>query len=525
VTGAAAATINRLPVLLIPGDVFASRRNDPVLQQLEVSSAGDLSVNDALRPVSRYFDRITRPEQIVPGALAAMRILVSPAETGAVTLAFPQDVQTEAFDCPEEFLEKRVWRIERRQPERASLERAVALIRSAKRPLIVAGGGVIYSGATDALRRFVEMTGIPECETQAGKGSLPFDHPLALGAVGATGTRAANEIARGADVVIGIGTRWTDFTTASRTAFQHEGARFVSVNVAELDALKLGGIPVLADARAALEQLCEVGPVAADAYRAEARRLHEQWDAEVTRLYALGNAPLPARSEIIGVVNEAAGERGVVVCAAGAMPGELHRLWRARERKQYHVEYGYSTMGYEIAGGLGVKLAAPDRDVFVLVGDGSYLMMNSEIVTSIQEDAALVIVVVDDHGFASIGGLSRSLGLDGFGTRYAARREGSIGLDADRSLEPLAIDLAAHARGLGANAVRANGVAELRSALRDAQKADRTSVIVVEADRRAAAPSDEAWWDVPVPEVSEESAVRDARAAYEKARAKQRWNV
>ena len=526
VTGAAAATINRLPVLLVPGDVFASRRSDPVLQELELPSAGDVTVNDALRPVSRYFDRITRPEQVVPAALAAMRVLTSPADTGAVTLAFPQDVQTEAFDVPQEFLEKRVWHVERRLPDLGALARAMAAIRAAKRPLVVAGGGVIYSGATEMLQRFVDATGIPECETQAGKGALPFDHPLALGAVGVTGTLAANRMARDADVVIGIGTRWSDFTTASRTAFQREGVRFVNVNVAEIDAVKLGGVQVLADARVALERLCALGPVAEDAYRAEARRLHDEWDREVTRLYALGGAPLPARSEVIGAVNEAAGERGIVVCAAGAMPGELHTLWRARHPKQYHVEYGYSTMGYEIAGGLGVKLAAPDREVFVLVGDGSYLMMNSEIATSVQEGHKLVIVVVDDHGFASIGALSRSLGLDGFGTRYAARRDGSIGFDADgKRLAPLDIDLAASARSLGASAVRVNGIGELRTALREAQSADGTSVIVIEADRYAAVPSYDSWWEVAVPEVSDQDGVRQARKAYEDDRQRQRWHV
>jgi 3D-(3,5/4)-trihydroxycyclohexane-1,2-dione acylhydrolase (decyclizing) len=522
VTGAAAATINRLPVLLIPGDVFASRRSDPVLQQLEVPWAGDVSVNDALRPVSRYFDRITRPEQVVPAALAAMRVLVSPADTGAVTLAFPQDAQAEAVDVPAEFLEKRVWRFERRQPDAEGVERAVALMKSAKRPLLVAGGGVIYSGATEMLRRFVETTGIPECETQAGKGALRYDHPLALGAVGVTGTSAANRIARDADLVIGVGTRWSDFTTASRTAFQREGVRIVNVNVAEMDALKLGAVAVVADARVAFERLCAAGPVTDEAYRAEARRLHDEWDREVARLYALGNAPLPARSEIIGAVNEAAGDRGVVVCAAGAMPGELHKLWRARDPKQYHVEYGYSTMGYEIAGGLGVKLAAPDRDVFVLVGDGSYLMMNGEIATSVQEGHKIVIVVVDDHGFASIGGLSRALGLDGFGTLYRARRNGSIGLDRDAAGVALPLDFVANARSLGASAVRAHTVAELRSALADARTADRTSVIVIEADRYAAVPSYDAWWDVAVAEVSESEGVRAARKEYEEARRRQR---
>jgi len=526
VTGAAAATINRLPVLLLPGDVFASRRSDPALQQLETPSSGDVSVNEALRPVSRYFDRITRPEQVVPAALAAMRVLTSPADTGAVTLAFPQDVQTEAFDVPAAFLEKRVWHVERRPPDAGAVERALTVIRGAKRPLVVAGGGVIYSGATEALERFVDLTGIPECETQAGKGALPYDHPLALGAVGVTGTLAANTVTRDADVVIGIGTRWTDFTTASRSAFQHPGVRFVNVNVAEMDAGKLGAVAVVADARAALEQLCGIGSIATGAYRAEAERLHDEWDREVTRLYALGHAPLPARSEIIGAVNEAAGDRGIVVCAAGAMPGELHTLWRARHPKQYQVEYGYSTMGYEIAGGLGVKLAAPDGEVFVLVGDGSYLMMNSEIATSVQEGHKLVIVVVDDHGFASIGGLSRSLGLDGFGTRYGIRRAGSIGADSDATPpDALPIDLVANAKSLGADAVRARTIEDLRAALRDAQLSDRTTVIVIEADRYVSVPSYDAWWDVPVAEVSEQDSVRRARASYEEARRRQRTHL
>lgn len=525
VTGAAAATIDRLPVLLLPGDTFASRRAEPVLQQLEVPWAGDVSVNDALRPVSRYFDRITRPEQVVPAVLAAMRVLTSPADTGAVTLAFPQDVQTEAFDVPADFLAKRVWHVERRPPDPGALARAMAIIRAAKRPLLVAGGGVIYSGATEALRRFVEATGIPECETQAGKGALAYDHPQALGAIGATGTLAANRVARDADVVIGVGTRWSDFTTASRTAFQRDGVRIVTVNVAEVDAGKLGATAVVADARLALEQLRAVGRVATDTYVAEARRLHDEWDREVSRLYALGNAPLPARSEIIGAVNDAAGESGVVVCAAGALPGELHALWRARNPKQYHVEYGYSTMGYEIAGGLGVKLAAPDRDVFVLVGDGSYLMMSGEIATSIQERRALVIVVVDDHGFASIGALSRSLGLDGFGTRYGIRSRGSIGTDSGDAPELLALDIAANARSLGARATTVETIDLLRHALDEARAADRTTVIVVEADRSVAVPSYDAWWEVAVAEVSEEGRVRSARAAYEEARKRQRTHL
>ena len=453
VTGAALATVNRLPVLLLPGDVFASRRPDPVLQQLEVPSRGDVSVNDSLQPVSRYFDRIERPEQLIPAALSAMRVLVNQAETGAVTLAFPQDVQAEAYDFPEGFLARRVWHVTRPEPDAGLLGEAAALIRSATRPLIVAGGGVIYSEATDALRAFVEQTGIPVAETQAGKGSLPYDHPASLGAVGATGTFAANRIAADADVVIGIGTRWSDFTTASKTAFRNPDVRYVNMNVADFDAAKLDGVALVADARVTLERLAAAleGHQVEPEYRELAARLNKQWDEEVTRLYTLGHKPLPAQSEVIGAVNDGARPSDVVVCAAGSMPGDLHKLWRTRDPKGYHVEYGYSCMGYEIAGGLGVKMAAPEREVYVMVGDGSYLMLSSEIVTSIQEALKLTIVLVDNHGFNSIGGLSRSLGTDGFGTLYRYRQNGSLGLDSDGSpAPPLPVDVAANAESLGA---------------------------------------------------------------------------
>ncbi len=448
VTGAALATINRLPVLLLPGDVFASRKPDPVLQQLEVPWAGDVSVNDCFRPVSRYFDRIWRPEQVIPAALQAMRVLVNQAETGAVTLASPQDVQAEAYDFPEEFLRRRTWRVPRPLPDEAALAEAAARIRAARRPLIVAGGGVIYSEATDALSALCESTGIPVGETQAGKGSLPHDHPSALGGIGATGTLAANRLAAGADLVIGIGTRWSDFTTASKTAFQNPEVRFVNVNAADFDAAKHAGLALVGDARATIERLAALlaGWSVDHDYREEAARLNAEWDAEVERLYTLGHGPLPAQSEVLGAVNSAAEPSDVVVCAAGSMPGDLHKLWRTRDPKGYHVEYGYSCMGYEIAGGLGVKMAAPEREVYVLVGDGSYLMLPGEIVTSLQEGLKLTIVLVDNHGFNSIGSLSRSLGLDGFGTLYRFRRDGSLGLDSDPSPAPvLPLDLAANA--------------------------------------------------------------------------------
>jgi len=522
VTGAALATVNRLPVLLLPGDVFASRRPDPVLQQLEVPSRGDVSVNDSLQPVSRYFDRIERPEQLIPAALSALRVLVNQAETGAVTLAFPQDVQAEAYDFPEEFLARRVWHVTRPEPDAGLLAEAVALIRSAKRPLIVAGGGVIYSEATGALRDFVEQTRIPVAETQAGKGSLPYDHPASLGAVGVTGTFAANRIAADADVVIGIGTRWSDFTTASKTSFRNPDVRFVNVNVADFDAAKLDGIALVADARVTLERLVaaleghQVEPV----YRELAARLNREWDEEVTRLYKLSHQPLPAQSEVIGAVNDAARPTDVVVCAAGSMPGDLHKLWRTQDPKGYHVEYGYSCMGYEIAGGLGVKLAAPEREVYVMVGDGSYLMLSSEIVTSIQEGLKLTIVLVDNHGFSSIGNLSRSLGTDGFGTQYRYRQNGSLGVDSDNpTAQLLPVDLAANAESLGAKVIRCRTVDELRNGLEAAKDEDATVVLAIEVDRYEGVPGYESWWDVPVAEVSEIEAVKAARAAYERARA------
>src|ERR687889_2327018 len=397
ITGAALATINRLPVLLLPGDVFATRIPDPVLQKLETPDDGDLSVNDSFRAVSRYFDRVNRPEQLIPAALAAMRVLTNQAETGAVTLALPQDVQAEGYDYPEEFFEKRVWRVGRPLPELELVERTADLVRSSRRPMIVSGGGTIYSGATEALSRFSETTGIPVAETQAGKGSMPYDHPLALGAVGATGTFASNRAAREADLVIGLGTRWSDFTTASKTAFQNPDVRFVNINVADFDAHKHSGLALVSDARATLETLAKAlgGHEVEAEYREQNARASKEWDGEVERLYSLEHGPLPVQSAVIGAVNSFSEPTDVVVCAAGSMPGDLHKLWRTRDPKGYHVEYGFSCMGYEIAGGLGVKMAAPDRNVYVMVGDGSYLMMHTEIVTSLQEDQKLIIVVVD----------------------------------------------------------------------------------------------------------------------------------
>jgi 3D-(3,5/4)-trihydroxycyclohexane-1,2-dione acylhydrolase (decyclizing) len=526
VTGAALATINRLPVLLLPGDTFATRTPHPVLQMLEVPHDATVSVNDCFRPVSRYYERVERPEQLIPAALEAMRVLTDPGDTGAVTLAMPEDVQAEAFEVPAEFLETRVWTIYRQPPAPEALARAASLIRGARRPLIVAGGGVVYSEANAALRELVEATGIPVGETMAGRGALVSEHPLSLGAIGATGGSAANRLAREADLVIGIGTRWSDFTTASHSAFQDPGVRFVNINLAAFDAGKHSALPLVADARVALEQLRE----ALAGWRADAdwgRRAREEstaWGEEVARLVAPeeGRAP-PSQAEIIGAINDAAGQTGVVVCAAGSAPGDLHKLWRARDPagKGYHVEYGYSCMGYEIPGGMGVKLAAPEREVYVLIGDGSYLMLPGELVTAVAQRVPIVIVLVDNHGYASIGALSRSVGSSGFGTLYRFSDNGSVPLD-PASTDVLPLDLAANAESLGARVLRANTIEDLREALDSARGTAGPVVIHIEADRYHGVPSYESWWDVPVAEVSDQAPVRAAREAYDQAHKHQR---
>jgi 3D-(3,5/4)-trihydroxycyclohexane-1,2-dione acylhydrolase (decyclizing) len=521
VTGAALATINRLPVLLLPGDVFATRAPHPVLQQLELPWDGDTSVNDAFRPVCKYWNRVNRPEQLAGAALDAIRVLTDQAETGAVCLALPQDVQAEAFEFPEALFERRVWHVGRPAPEQADVARAADVIRAAKRPLIVSGGGTIYSEATDALRSFTEDTGIPVGETQAGKGALPYDHPQALGAVGSTGTFAANRAAHEADVVIGIGTRWSDFTTASHSAFANPDVRFVNLNVAAFDAHKQSAVALTGDARAGIEALAAAlaGYHVPPDYERWAGEQAAAWDKEVARLYSLDHGPLPAQSAVIGAVNDAAQPRDVVVCAAGSMPGDLHKLWRTRDPKGYHVEYGYSCMGYEIPGGLGVKLAAPDREVFVMCGDGSYLMMPGEIVTAVQEGVKVILVLVDNHGFSSIGSLSESVGSGGFGTEYRYRRNGSLDGDV------LPIDLATNAESLGMAVVRTRTIAEFRDALRGAREANGPVAVHIEVDRDEAVPSYESWWDVPVAEVSRMETVNHAREEYEQGRAAQRAYV
>lgn len=521
VTGAALATINRIPVLLLPGDIFAERIQAPVLQQLESEYSQDISVNDCFKPVSRYWDRISRPEQLITALPEAMRVLTSPADTGAATLALPQDTQTEAFEYPEAMFERRVWLIPRNRPDVELLKEAARSIRSARQPIIIAGGGIHYSDATGSLMRFIEQTGIPIGETQAGKGALPYSHPLNLGAIGVTGTKGANILAREADVIIGIGTRYSDFTTASKTAFQNPGVRFININVAEFDAYKQNALPLVGDARATLDEL--LGLLADyqtdGAYQERARRYSKEWDGEVQRIYHLEHEPLLSQGEVVGMVNTFSQPKDVVLCAAGSLPGDLHKLWRTRNPRGYHMEYGYSCMGYEIAGGMGVKMAGPDREVYVMVGDGSFLMMNSEIVTMVQEGIKVTIVLLDNHGFASIGGLSKSVGSDGFGTKYRYRDE-----DGQLAGDTLPVDLAANCASLGAHVLTANSREEFVKALEEARAiTDKPVCIVTEVDRRQRVGGYESWWDVAVAAVSDNVDVQNARKEYEQAKLKERY--
>ncbi|MEV1286599.1 3D-(3,5/4)-trihydroxycyclohexane-1,2-dione acylhydrolase (decyclizing) [Micromonospora sp. NPDC049679] len=529
-SGAALATINRLPVLLLPSGTFATRASGPVLQELEAPYGADLTVNDAFRPLSRFFDRVNRPEQLPSALLGAARVLADPVETGAVTVVLPQDVQAEAFDWPVELFTERIWRVPRPLPEAVDISDAAALIRSARRPFVVAGGGVHYAGAEEALRAFCEATGIPVGESQAGKGSLPYAHPQAAGAVGSTGTTAANALAREADVVIGIGTRYSDFTTASRTAFQSPDVRFVNINIARFDAGKHAGRCVVADAREALTALTAAldGYAVDPAYRARQETLRRDWDAQVELTYnpprgvveALPDGVL-TQGTVLGCVNELSDPRDVVVCAAGSMPGDLHKVWRVRDRKGYHVEYGYSCMGYEIPGGIGVRLADPDRDVFVLVGDGSYLMMPTELVTAVQERVKIIVVLVQNHGFHSIGSLSESLGSQRFGTKYRFRNGATGRLDGGK----LPIDLAANARSLGATVIEVHSRGELEQAIKNARAAPADGgpvVIHVETEPTVHGPDSESWWDVPVSQVSDLETTRRAYDTYVAHKATQR---
>ncbi|MFI0727855.1 3D-(3,5/4)-trihydroxycyclohexane-1,2-dione acylhydrolase (decyclizing) [Streptomyces sp. NPDC021225] len=526
VTGAALATVNRLPVLLLPGDTFATRPADPVLQQLEVPFAGDVSVNDCLRPVSRYFDRIVRPESLIPAALQAMRVLTDPADTGAVTLAFPQDVQAEAFDWPEEFFADRVWHVRRPAPEPAELAAAASAVRSARRPLIVAGGGIHHSEAEEALRALVDATGIPVASTQAGKGSLRHDHPADIGGIGHTGTAVADDLARAADLVIGVGTRYSDFTTASATLFSNPGVRFLNLNIAPFDAHKLSATTLVADARAGLEALTQAlaGHRVEEAYEAEYAAGKARWEQRVDAAYAAGDeSARPSQTQVLGALDATVGDEDVIINAAGSLPGDLHKLWRARSPRQYHLEYGYSCMGYEIPAAIGVRLAAPDRPVWALVGDGTYLMMPTEIVTAVQEGVNINIVLIQNHGYASIGGLSEETGGERFGTAYRFRAA-----DGTYSGDPLPVDLAANAASLGMEVIRAGSVAELREALAAARASDRPTCVYVEtetADTVSGAPAAQAWWDVPVAQTATRAAAVKAREAYDRQAAARRRHL
>ncbi len=514
VTAAAVAHVNRLPVLLLPGDVFANRRPDPVLQQVEDFGDGTVSANDCFRPVSRYFDRITRPEQILNALPRALQVLTDPAECGPVTLGLCQDVQAEAFDYPESFFEKRVWRCRRIRPDDAELHAAAERLTQARTPLIIAGGGVHYSGATDALCAFAERHGIPVAETQAGKSALPHDHPLNLGSIGVTGTSAANVIATEADVVLAIGTRLQDFTTGSWALFRNAARQIIGLNTQPFDAGKHRALPLVADARAGLEELSQKLSSwrAPETLRQQARDEKSRWTEAVDKATASTNAALPSDAQVIGAVQRFASPSDIVVSAAGGLPGELHKLWQASMPGGYHLEYGYSCMGYEIAGGIGVKMACPDREVIVMVGDGSYLMMNSEIATSILLGTRLTIVVLDNRGFGCINRLQRATGGESFNNLFE---------HTDHAALP-DIDFVAHASSLGAQAEKARSVAELEEALARARSADRTSVIVIETDPLIATEAGGHWWDVAVPEVSTREAVRDARAHYETALQQQR---
>ena len=523
VTGAALGTTNRLPVLLLPSDFFATRVANPVLQELEDPRTYDVSVNDALKPVSRFWDRVNRPEQLPSALLAAMRVLTDPAETGAVTLCLPQDVQAEAFDWPEELFRKRVWHVSRPVPEPAALTRAVETIRAARRPLLVAGGGVVYSGAERALIELAESTGIPVADTHAGKGAIPWDHPQSVGGVGSTGTPVANRLARGADVVIGVGTRYSDFTTASRTQFQHPDVRFVNLNVTGFDSVKHSAVPVVTDARTGLAALTEAldGWAVDEAYVASYQRHQSEWNDVVDRAFHLGHGPLPAQTEVLGALHDELDPRDVIVQAAGSLPGDLQMLWRPRDPKSYTLDNANSCMGYEIAGGLGTKMADPDREVFVLVGDGSYLMMAQEIVTAVAEGLKLNIVLIQNHGFASIGALSDSLGSQRFGTSYRRRNPETGLLDGD----VLPVDLAANAASLGAEVIRTTNIADFRAALARSRASGRTTVVEIQTDPLAPVPSPESWWDVPVSEVAELESTQTARETYEAQKSGQRHHL
>ncbi|SEM08051.1 3D-(3,5/4)-trihydroxycyclohexane-1,2-dione acylhydrolase (decyclizing) [Paenibacillus sp. OK003] len=522
ITAAATATVNRIPVLLLPGDNFATREPDPVLQQLEVSGDYTISATDPFKAVSKYWDRIVRPEQLMIAATQAMRVLMDPAETGAVTLALPQDVQAEAYDYPESFFARKVHYLDRRPPVQAAIERAAQQIARGRKPLIVAGGGVLYAEASTQLAEFAEAYGIPVAETQAGKSALAWDHPLNVGAIGVTGSLAANRLAREADVVIGVGTRFSDFTTASRSAFQHPEAAFININLNGMDAAKLGGEAILADAREGLQALQTVlqGRQYHSGYgTSEIADLRDEWNAEVDRLYGLQHEGGLAQTTAVGVINRTIDPSSVIVCAAGSLPGDLHRLWRASEPKTYHMEYGFSCMGYEVSGAFGAALAEPDREVYALVGDGSYLMLHSELVTSLQEQKKMTILLFNNNGFQCIHNLQREHGSDGFGNEFRYRESESGRLTGDY----MPMDFAAHARSLGAKAYKAETTEQLEQAIRDARNETVTTLIEIPVVPGTNAGGYESWWNVGVPEVSNEEKVVTAHHVMKANRAKVRF--
>lgn len=524
ITAATGATINRLPVLLLPGDFFSKRTATPLLQQLESNTSQDVSANDCFKPISKYWDRVNRPEQLASALLESMRVLTSPAETGTVTLALPHDVQTEAYDFPEELFEKRVWYIPRPTPDRYLLDKAVEIIKASKKPMLVAGGGVLYSEAENVLKEFIETTGIPVAETYAGKGTLHYNHPLNLGALGGTGTKGANKIAEEADVVIGVGTRYGDFMSASKSAWQNPNVTFININIAEIDVYKHCAIPLQGDARETLKLLLkEVKTFKTDQkYVDRINTFNKEWDKIVTSAYEPVDKENPVQSEYIGALNNFIDDKDVVLCAAGSLPGDLHKLWRTKNAKGFHLEYGNSCMGYEIPGGLGVKMADPSREVYVMCGDATYLMLPSDLVTTIQEGYKITMILINNEGYASIGGLSNAVGGEGFGTHFKYRNSKNDQLDGDY----LPVDLAKNAESLGAIVYKPNGIEEFNEALVKAKNNNRTTVIYVETIRdRKLAGYAYSWWEVPIPEVSKSTEVQKARKQYDADKKRQKQYI
>lgn len=519
VTGAALATTNRLPVLLFPSDQFATRFPDPVLQQVEDPVSPMTAATDCFRPVSRFFDRIERPEQLIPSLLAGLRVLTDPVDTGAVTIALPQDVQAESYDFPVEFFARRVWHVRRPPAEAAAIERAAAIIREARKPLVVAGGGVIYAEASKQLRAFADATGIPVSDTQAGKGAINHDHPAAVGGVGSTGAASANALADEADVVIGIGTRYSDFTTASHTQFKNPDVTFVNINVAAFDAAKHSAEMVVGDARESLEALTAAldGYRVGDDYTERIAGLKAEWAKATHECYHRDQTPLPAQTEVFGALNELMGDRDVVINAAGSMPGDLQCLWQAPTPEQYHVEYAFSCMGYEIPAAMGVKLARPEAEVVSIVGDGTYQMLPMELATIVQEKIKVIFVLLQNYGFASIGALSESHGSQRFGTRY---RTGDTPHNADGDLLP--VDIAANAESWGLKVLRVHGMEEFRRAYAEAVVCEGPVMIHIETDLYGPNPPGSSWWDVPISEVSRLESTQQARTWYEGKKTDQR---